>query len=112
MSYALSLLLTVTLEVPVVCLVLRRVPWRRSLACALAANLVSHPAIHFLMPRLVPVDPLGRFLLVAEVLVLLFEAAVYVLVARPRPWVLGLAASAAANLVSFAVGLALVPGPA
>jgi hypothetical protein len=57
------------------------------------------------LPRLISVQPLGRFILVGETAVFIFEALVYLALVRPQPWTRAIAASAAANAASFAVGL-------
>lgn len=105
------LLLTLAIEVPVALLVLWRQGWRKVLQAALAANLLSHPAFHFLLPRALHPHPLGRFILAGELAVFVLEASIYVVWVRPRPWPLALAAAAAANAASFGIGLLLFPGP-
>jgi hypothetical protein len=110
-SYAVALLITLAIEVPVVWWMLRARGWRRVLPAALVANLLSHPALHFLLPRLLPARPLGTFILVGELSVFLWEAVLYLLWIRPRPWPRAVAAAAAANAASFALGLLVFPPP-
>lgn len=110
LGYLEALALTLAVEIPVVAWVLRRSPWRRYLPAVLIANLVSHPALHFALPQILPPSPPGPFVLVGELSVFAFEAAFYAVWVRPRPWPLAMAASAAANLTSFAAGLLMLPG--
>lgn len=112
LAYLGALGLTLALEIPVVAWVLRRSPWQRILPAVVVANLLSHPALHFALPLILPPHPKGPFVLVGELLVFAFEAALFAAWVRPRPWPLALAASAAANLASFAAGLLVLPrGP-
>ena len=109
LRYLSALALTLAVEVPCVLVLLRDSPRRKVLASALAANLLSHPALHFLLPAVVPIHPIGRFILVAELGAFAFEAAVYLAWVRPAPWPLAIAASAAANAASFGLGLVVWP---
>ena len=110
LPYLTALALTLATEVPTVTWLLRRAPWQRVVPAVLVANLISHPALHFLLPRVLPVHPLSQFIVMGELLVLALEALVYLLWIRPRPWPLALAASALANAASFGLGLLLLPG--
>jgi hypothetical protein len=101
--YLVALCLTLIVEVPLVLLILRRLPWRRVLVVALAANLATHLAIHFVLPR-AHLGPVA-FELTAEVLALAVEATVYAVALRPPSVWLAMAASAAANGASYLLGL-------
>jgi hypothetical protein len=105
--YLLGLALTLAVEVPVVLLLLRRRGWKRVLAAALVANLVSHPLLHFVLPRIVSPMARGQFILVGEIGVFVLEALIYWAVLRPRPWPLAVAAAALANAASYSIGLLL-----
>jgi len=105
------LALTLAVEAPVVLLCLRSSPWKRVLAALLVANLLSHPALHFLLPRLISMQQVGVFILVGEGAVFVLEALVYLLVVRPRTAALAVAAAAGANAASYLVGLLLFPTP-
>ena len=106
-SYLLVLLLNMAIEVPLVMLFLRHRGWKRVVPVAVLANLLTHPALHFVLPLLISTSELGRFILVGELGVFVFESAVYLLLVRPRPWPLAVAAAAAANAASYAVGLVI-----
>jgi hypothetical protein len=106
-AYLLALGLTLVIEVPVALLVLRRRGWRAVLPAALLANLISHPLLHFALPRVLSPADRGTFLLVGELGVFVLEALVYLLVARPRPRAMAVVAAALANAASYAVGLLL-----
>jgi len=110
-SYIWALIITVVVEVPVVWLLLRRQGWPRVLPAALVANGLTHPALHFLLPRVLSPHPLARFVIVGELSVFVVEAAILLAWVRPRPWPLAIAASAAANASSFAMGLLVLPAP-
>jgi hypothetical protein len=99
--------LTIAIELPLALLVLRRLPrWRVALA-ALAGNLVTHPLLHFALPRVLDPADRGRFILIGEVAVFVVETLLYLAIARPRPRRLAIAASAIANAGSYAFGLLL-----
>jgi hypothetical protein len=99
-AYLIGLALTLAVELPVALLVLRRQGKKRALLAGLLANLISHPLLHFALPLLVSPAARGQFILVGELAVFVFEALVYLAVARPRPWVLAVAAAALANAAS------------
>jgi hypothetical protein len=110
-SYWLALTATLALEVPAYGVILRRgagVALPRSLAAGALVNLASHPiAFLLLMPRLVPALGWVPALAVVETAVWVGEAALLWLWLRRDPDLLGLAALLA-NVVSLAVGLALI----
>jgi hypothetical protein len=105
--YLLALGLTLAVEVPLALLVLRRQGWKRVLPAALLANLISHPLLHFALPRVLSPADRVTFLLVGELGVFALEVIVYLLVVRPRPWLLAVGAAALANAASYALGLLL-----
>lgn len=79
----------------------RQVPWPRLLAAALGATGLTLPYLWFVLPAFIPGRVTG--ILVGELGATVVEAAIYASwlgLSRPR----ALAASAAANLVSFGVG--------
>lgn len=101
-AFALTLAVEVAVAVP---LIGRREPlWRRLEAVALA-QLLSHPAVWFIFPRL----ELGRlpFLVVAEGWAIGIELLLYRLAFVTVPWSRVLAVSALANGASFAFGTLL-----
>jgi len=106
-TYLLALGLTLVVEIPVALLVLHRRGWRVVLLAAVVANLISHPLLHFALPRLLSPANRGLFLLVGELGVFVLEALVYLVVARPRPRAMAVVAAALANLVSYALGMLL-----
>jgi hypothetical protein len=101
MSWPLAFLLTLTLEIPVVLLLLAR-GWRKDLPLALLANGLTHPTLWFVLPSLFS-DYL-TFLIVGELAVFTFEALLYA--CAVRSWK-GVAAGVAANSLSLGVGLLL-----
>ncbi len=103
-SYPLLLVLTVAIETPVVALCYPGQRLRLALTC-IAATTVTHAFMHFGLPRLV--SSYAAFLLVGELVALVGEALAYALVARPRDLARALVAAAAANALSFGVGLLL-----
>ena len=110
-SYATALLLTVVVELPVVWLLLRQESWKKVLPAALVGNLITHPAMHFLLPLVLSSVSLGLFLLVGELAVFSLEVVVYLAWVRPKPWPRAVAASAASNAASFGLGLVIFPWP-
>jgi hypothetical protein len=103
--YLAALGLTLAVELPLVLLVLRRMPRARVLAAFLVGNLLTHLSIHFGLARLVT-GPVA-FEVTAEAWALAAEAGLYFVASRPRsPW-LALVASALANGASYLVGLAV-----
>ncbi|MBW2736577.1 MAG: hypothetical protein JRH20_29670, partial [Deltaproteobacteria bacterium] len=104
-GYLAALALTLALELPVALLILRK-NRARVLLAGLVGNGLSHPALHFLLPMvIVPQAAPGPFILVGELSVFAFEALLYVAMVRPQPWTLAVVAAAAANALSFGVGL-------
>jgi hypothetical protein len=115
--YLVAAAVTLAVELPIVLWLARRarpeLPLRRVAAAALAANLLTHPALWYLPYLLVPsaLSPQhwGTYVVVGEAGVLVVETLVYWLVlARGRPW-LALALSALANAASYGVGLLVTP---
>ena len=105
MSYALALLLTLALEVPLVAWFYPGERARLALACAFATT-VTHLLLHFGLPRVIAAP--GTVLVVGEALALLGEAAVYARVSRSRSVGQALVASTVANTVSYGAGLVLL----
>ena len=101
MTWPLAFLLTLTLEIPVVLLLLKR-GWRKDLPLALLANSLTHPTLWFVLPSMF--SDYFTFLVVGELLVFTFEALLYAGVVRS--WRGGLAA-VSANCLSLGVGLLL-----
>lgn len=109
--YLAALALTIGVEELTAVLVLGRSSWVRVVPAVFVANLLSHPALHFLLPRVLAPRPAAYFVLVGELAVFLLEAVIYLIWVRPRPWPLAGAASAAANAASFGIGICIFPGP-
>lgn len=104
--WLIAFLLTLGVELPVVWLVLRReTSPGRILAACLAANLMTHPVVWFLLPRLF--SSYLSYLIVAELGAFLAEALVYRAALRPLSWRMAVSASALANAGSLGLGLAL-----
>jgi hypothetical protein len=99
---ALALALTLVIEVPIVALFYPGQRLRMGLACAVATS-ITNVALNFALLR--QLFAFDTTLLVGETLALVFEALVYIWMAPARGWPRALAASAAANLASFGVGL-------
>jgi hypothetical protein len=103
-GYLSALLLTLVTEVPIVAACF---PGQRARLAAAAA--IATTATHLCM-HLVLLDLLGPrgFVPAGEALALVVEGLVYASVARPRALKRGILASALANTVSFAIGLAVL----
>ena len=107
LAYAVALLLTLAIEVPIVAGGLSRwyrVPARRGVPIVAGASLLTHPVVWFVLPS-VTVPTLGSlgYLLVAEGFAWLVEAAMFWLGTRRDPVGL-LLLSLVANLASFSAG--------
>ncbi|MGA2450310.1 MAG: hypothetical protein ABTD50_16675 [Polyangiaceae bacterium] len=100
----LALAITLAVEVPIVAVFYPRHRLRMILACV-AANCLTNVSLNLVLLR--AAYAYDSTLLAGESAALLFEALVYALVAPNREWSRALAASAAANLASFALGLIL-----
>lgn len=98
----LALAVTVLIEVPVVALIYRTQRLRMALVCALATT-ATNLAMNTLL--LGAADSYASYLLVGEIGALLIEAGVYVLASRDHELGRALLASAAANGLSFGLGL-------
>jgi hypothetical protein len=81
----------------------RRAAWWRAAVAGLVGSGATHPVVWFVLPPLF--DAYEPYLVVAESFAVLAEAAVILAILRPRPWYLALAASAATNAASFAIGM-------
>lgn len=101
-----AFLLTIVTELPVLLVILRRhVALPKVLGVGLAVNLVTHPIVWFVLPRLLLSKT--SYLLVAEAFALVVEAGLlWALLASCAPS-RALLASAAANGASYFVGLGL-----
>lgn len=96
MTYSLAMLLTLAFEVPVALWILRgqrQGVW----SAALAASLLSHPILWFVLQP-------NMDILWAEFLVFVFETGVYFTLVRPITLPRALATSLLANLFSYIVG--------
>jgi len=106
MNWPLAFVLTVTLETLVVFLFFRKdTPLSRILIAGVLANAVTHPFVWFLFPRLA--TTYGTYILMAEIFAFVIEIPIIFLIIRPKPWYMSIAASAAANGVSYGVGILL-----
>lgn len=76
---------------------------RRILATALVGNILTHPVIWFVIPRLV--STYGTYIILAEAIAFAVEVPVIVWLIRPDPWYMSIAGSALANGASYVVGL-------
>jgi hypothetical protein len=105
--YAVALLLTLAIEIPIVAAGLARwyrVPVPRGIMIALVASLLTHPVVWFALPAsLVPSLGTLGYLLVAEAFAWLAEAAIFWAGTRADPVGL-LLLSLIANITSFTVG--------
>jgi len=107
--YLPALLLTLLIEIPIVLLVLyRRCGVNRALLAGLLASGITHPALWFLWPFVVPLENYELFVATGEALVVVVEAVVIHAVAlrfTPRYLPLALGTSLLANLASYGAGL-------
>ena len=107
-AWLMAFLATVAVEVPIVVALTRGHPtpaWRRALI-ALFAQLVTHPLVWFVFPRLVGLT--GRLsLALSELWAWLAEAAFYAVVLPGLSPARALGVSALANAASILVGLAV-----
>jgi len=107
-AWLMAFLATVAVEVPIVVALTRGHPtpaWRRTLI-AIFAQLVTHPLVWFVFPRLVGLT--GRSsLALSELWAWLAEAAFYAVVLPGLSPTRALGASAIANAASILVGLAI-----
>jgi hypothetical protein len=107
-AWLMAFLATVAVEVPIVVALTRGHPtpaWRRTLI-AIFAQLVTHPLVWFVFPRLVGLT--GRSsLALSELWAWLAEAAFYAVVLPGLSPARALGASAIANAASILVGLAI-----
>lgn len=99
----LALAITVLIEAPVVALLYRRQRWRMALVCAVTTA-VTNLAMNTVL--LASAGSYESYLLAGEIGALLIEAGIYVLASTDHEIARALVASAAANALSFGVGLA------
>lgn len=106
-AYAIALLLTLAIEIPIVAVGLARwyrVPTALGVPIAAVASLLTHPVVWFVLPGpLTPAIGEPGYLLVAEGFAWLLEAAIFWLATRRDPVGL-LLLSLIANLASFMAG--------
>ena len=103
-----ALLLSLVLETPVALLLARlvvRVDVRWALLAALLATLITHPFVWHFNETLTMFAPWPRLLLL-EVAAFVVEGAVYLAVARMKPFA-AWGTSLAANATSFGIGLVI-----
>ena len=101
-----AFMVTMAVEVPIVCLAFRRLPLRTRMLAAVVASGVSHPVMWLTLPR---TEPYFVAASIAEVFIVLFEAVVYRAFVRGcYSWWYALVVSAAANATSCLVGLLLM----
>lgn len=105
-SYLPFLGLTLAIEVPVVTLFYFQTgrKARATISC-IAANLLTHPAMHFLLPGLFP--DRADWLLAGELLATIVEAGFIWASTQPEHVGRAMVAAAVANATSFAAGVAL-----
>lgn len=102
----LGYVLTVALETPVLLLGLApQHPWRRRLAAAVWLNACSYPVVSLVLPLCVPP---AAYLWVAETFAPVSECLLFWAAFSPEAGRRDVLAIAAANLVSFVVGYAIV----
>ena len=111
MSWSGAFLLTLAIEVPLAVIFLRAYPRGRVAAAAVVATGASHPLLCFVLLRALPGPFLAR-VLAGEVVVILLEAAVYLLLLRPIRPGHALAVSATLNAASYLAGIAFFNDPA
>ena len=109
-----AFVLTVVVEAPIVWFLARGVEPNafRLLALVVFANLVTHPAVWFIVTQLL-VAGTAAFTIAAESLAIVVEAIFYAVVFRGMRPGRAIATSVAANAASYAAGLlstALLPG--
>ena len=106
-EYAVALLLTLAIEVPIVAVGLARwyrVPTVRGAPIAVGASVLTHPVVWFVLPSwLVPALGSPGSLLIAEGFACVAEAGLFWLATRRDPVGL-LLLSVIANLASFTLG--------
>ena len=103
-AYLQTLLVTIVIEIPLALLVLwKYADWKWIVSAALLGNLLSHPLLHFVLPRYL--SDLSSIILWGEIGVLVLESLIYALVARPKPRAWALSAAALANGVTYFVGV-------
>jgi hypothetical protein len=99
--WAAALALTLAIEVPIVAFAYPGQRIRMALV-AVAANAATNLTLNVLLAR--STDWMGHHLLPGEVFAVVFEAAAYAIVARPRDIARAALTSGVANTLSFAAG--------
>lgn len=106
MNWPLAFILTIALETAVLFLFFRKdTALSRIFIAGVLANAVTHPFVWFLFPRFA--TSYGSYILMAEMFAFFLEVPIIYLIIRPKPWYMSIAASAAANGVSYGVGMIL-----
>jgi hypothetical protein len=112
LAYLEAFSLTILVESGAALVILRKKSrFDRIIISALCGNVLSHPLIHFVLPHLISPRQSGLFILVSEIFAFAVETLCYLFIARPSPRIYSVAASAGANLLSYAVGLMIFGGP-
>ncbi len=108
--YPYVLAVTMTIELPLVCLLLYRKSSIRIrgkavvlLVVAFLATLITHPFFYFVILE-IPGISRNSAVFGGEVLVMLVEAAIYAVLLRPKPIYWAFYASILANIASWQVG--------
>jgi hypothetical protein len=98
-----AFLVTLMIELPVVCLLLKELPLRARVVTVLLANGISHPLLWFLMPRS---EPFYLALAIGEVGVVGIELAVYrSLIGKDARFASVMEIVLIANVLSCGIGL-------
>lgn len=108
MTWPEALALTLAVEVPLAALLARplRLPLLRAVAAAVAASLLTHPALFFGVRAASPALGYWPAVAAGEALVVLAEAGIYAALV-PAPARSAAALSLVANSASFGTGLAI-----
>ena len=105
-AYLISLIVTIAIEVPIVAWFFKGQRLRMSLVCLVTTS-VTHLAMHHLLPQFI--ETRIQWILIGEAFALIFEAAAYTCVSRPRSFSRALMASGLANMTSYAAGILVWP---
>ncbi len=76
MDWLTAFLLTLFIELPCLLLLLKKYPTGRVVSAGLMMNIVTHPALWFVFPSILPA---GYYLFIGELMVVLIEAAILTL---------------------------------
>jgi hypothetical protein len=104
--YLPSLLFTLAVELPLLALILReRCPWQKAVLAGVLGTGVMHPIFWYLWPHLF--DSYAVYMVTGELLVLVVEAVVIYVVAKPGSFGMALGASGLVNAASYLGGALL-----